>query len=189
VEFVVNVQNLRNIIFGIVLSALVASGWTQSGSGLDVPQLRNQIKSLYATGQFRDAIPLAQKILVIVEHEFGPDRPETAESLSMLGNLYELSGLYPEAEPVFKRALAIDGAALGQENPETATSLNNLATLYVATGEYARAKPLFERAIGCASSAQVQCRGKTSRTSSITSLERSIVLAIRLKKFALILWF
>ncbi|REG45543.1 tetratricopeptide repeat protein [Paraburkholderia sp. BL6669N2] len=142
-----NVQNLRNIIFGIALAALVGSGWAQSGSESDVPQFQDQIKILYEAGQFRDAISIAQKILTIVEHKFGPDRPETAESLSVLGNLYELSGLYPEAEPVFKRALAINEAILGPEHPATATSLNNLAALYVATGEYAKAKPLFERAL------------------------------------------
>jgi tetratricopeptide (TPR) repeat protein len=55
----------------------------------------------------------------IIEWPFGPQHPDTAQSLNNLANLYKDQGRYEQAEPLFKRALTICEQQLGSQNPAT----------------------------------------------------------------------
>ena len=68
--------------------------------------LTQQIIQLYKQGRYSEAIPLAQRLLTISEL-LGPDHPDVANSLNILGVLYRFQGRYAEAEPLLKRALSI----------------------------------------------------------------------------------
>ena len=110
-------------------------------------ELIGRIEELSQKGKYKEAIPLAEKLVVLTRRAKGDEDPDTATSLNNLAALYEDMGEYAKAEPLFKEALEIHQKIFGREHPDTATNLNNLAELYWAMGEYAKAKPLYEEAL------------------------------------------
>lgn len=98
-------------------------------------------------GQYGQALPLLQRCLAIFEKASGPDHPDTAASLNLLGLLYDKMGETGEAFRLFQRSLVIYLKVLGPEHPVTANSLNNLATQYLSMGQYEKALPLLQRSI------------------------------------------
>jgi Tfp pilus assembly protein PilF len=102
---------------------------------------------LRKAGKYSEAIPLAQRVLVAREGQFGPDHPLVATALNELGVLYRYQGRYAEAQPLFQRSLAIQEKVLGRDHPNVATALNNLAGLYSNQARYADAEPLYRRAL------------------------------------------
>jgi len=110
-------------------------------------QLNQQVRDLYRSGRYTEAIPLAERALAITEAQLGPDHPDMATSLNNLALLYDSLGHYGEAEPLYQRALAITEAELGPDHPSAALSLNNLAALYFSMGRYGEAEPLYQRAL------------------------------------------
>jgi tetratricopeptide (TPR) repeat protein len=108
--------------------------------------LTQQIIQLYKQGRYSEAIPLAQRLLTISE-PLGPDHPDVANSLNILGALYRFQGRYADAEPLFKRALSIREKTFGHDHPDVAQSLNNLASVYEAQGRYTDAEPLYKQSL------------------------------------------
>jgi tetratricopeptide (TPR) repeat protein len=113
----------------------------------EAKRLTQQAFELYQQGKYNEAIPLAEKALVIFKNLLGDNHPTTTSSLNFLAGLYKSQGKYTEAEPLFKQALAIRKAQLGDNHPDTATSLNNLAVIYYSQGKYTEAEPLFKQAL------------------------------------------
>jgi tetratricopeptide (TPR) repeat protein len=110
-------------------------------------RLHERIVELYQQGKLREAIPLAEKLVVLTKRAKGDEDPETAGSLNNLALFYEETGDYAKAEPLYQEALRIRQKVLGPEHPDTATSLNNLAVLYQAMGDCAKAEPLYQEAL------------------------------------------
>jgi CHAT domain-containing protein/Flp pilus assembly protein TadD len=108
--------------------------------------LTQQIIQLYKQGRYSEATPLAQRLLTISE-PLGPDHPDVANSLNILGFLYRFQGRYAEAEPLLKRALSIREKTFGPDHPNVAQSLNNLASVYEAQGRYTDAEPFYKRSL------------------------------------------
>ena len=102
---------------------------------------------LYQQGRYREAIPIAEKVLTISEKVLGPEHPNTATSLNNLAELYRNMGAYDKAEPLYRRSLAIREKVLGPDHPDTAQSLNNLGLLYNSLGAYEKAEPLYRRSL------------------------------------------
>jgi tetratricopeptide (TPR) repeat protein len=110
-------------------------------------ELIGRIEELSQQGKYKEAIPLAEKLVVLTRRAKGDEDPDTATSLNNLAALYEDMGEYAKAEPLFKEALEIHQKIFGREHPDTATNLNNLAELYWEMGEYAKAEPLNKEAL------------------------------------------
>src|ERR1041384_5341430 len=110
-------------------------------------RLNDRITELYQAGRYDEAIPLAERILAIMEKLAGREHIYVAQSLSNLALLYEVKGDYERAEPLYQRSLAIFEKKLGTDHLNVAQVLTNLAALYVAKGQYARAEPLFQRSL------------------------------------------
>ncbi|HWY92716.1 MAG TPA: tetratricopeptide repeat protein [Chthoniobacterales bacterium] len=110
-------------------------------------ELKRQIDELYREGKFREAIPLAEKVVFLTKRAKGEEHPDTATSLNDLAELYEAVGDYTKAEPLYQKALAIRQKVLGPDHPDTGTSLNNLAGFYLAVSDYAKAEPLYQNAL------------------------------------------
>ena len=119
----------------------------QSAELQEAEKLNQQVMQLYRQGKYREAIPLAEKVLAIIEKILGEEHPDVATSLNNLAALYQAQGNYTKAEPLYRRALAIYEKVLGEEHPDVATSLNNLAQLYRVQRNYIKAEPLYERAL------------------------------------------
>jgi tetratricopeptide (TPR) repeat protein len=109
-------------------------------------ELKRQIDELYREGKFREAIPLAEKVVFLTKRAKGEEHPDTATSLNDLAELYEAVGDYTKAEPLYQKALAIRQKVLGPDHPNTATSLENLAVLEFDLGRNKEAEVYAHRA-------------------------------------------
>ena len=107
------------------------------------PQAHNeQVIKLYKQDRYAEAIPIAEKALLIREKEFGTDHLEVARSLNNLAVLYKEMGNYSKAEPLYKRSLAINEKSLGPDHLKVAVILNNMALLNKSLGDYTKAEHL-----------------------------------------------
>ena len=146
-------------IFTVMLMSLVGAPrgvigqGTPSGQAAQPPELEEakrlneQAVKLHREGKYTEALPLAERALVIREKALGSQHLDVAQSLNTIAELYREKGDYVQAEPLYKRALAIREKALGAEHPDFAESVNNLAVLYYAKGDYVQAEPLYKRAL------------------------------------------
>ena len=134
-----------------MILAAAAVGFSQQESRESVAQKVNDLNlevfSLYNSGRYSEAVPLASRALEMAETKLGMDHPETAASLNNLAGLYLAQEEYAKALPLYERALAIRAKVLGRDHPDTATLLNHLGEWYRSQGEYAKALPLYERAL------------------------------------------
>ena len=133
------------IILGLGFSFLVNA---QAPAEDDSPaELNRRIDELYKDGKFKEAIPLAEKLVALTKQARGEEDAETAASINLLAHLYEKTGDYTTAEPLYKEALEIRQKVLGRGDPLTAQSLNNLGLLYLDMGDYAKAELLLGEAL------------------------------------------
>jgi class 3 adenylate cyclase/tetratricopeptide (TPR) repeat protein len=107
---------------------------------------------LWQRGEYTAAEQISKRGLAICENALGPDHPDVARSLHVLGMVYWIQGRHAEAEVVFSRALAIREKTLGPDHPDVARSLNSLGLAYPDQAEaepfYARATAIWERTLG-----------------------------------------
>ena len=86
----------------------------------DVSELNAKFQRLYATKQFNQAAPIAEKILQITEETRGPEDRKTALAANNLAEVYRYMGQYAKAEPLYERALKVFEKELGPEQtPES----------------------------------------------------------------------
>ena len=139
----------RLLIVLIFMVALLAGtpGWSDDNSQQKAIELMQEAMRLYQQGQYAEAIPYAEKALVICEKTLGHEHPVTAMALNILAEFCRATGSYDKAEPLLKRSLAIKEKALGPEDPSTALSLSSLAALYYNMGAYEKAEPLYRRSL------------------------------------------
>lgn len=107
----------------------------------------SRVTELHKKGLYSEGSSVAERELVRVEREKGPDHLETAAALNSLAMHYLDLGEFGRAEPLLARALAIRERAPGADDLDVATSLNNLALCHADRGDYARAEPLYTRAL------------------------------------------
>ena len=128
---------------------LLGSGpaWSNEDSFQKAKELNGEVIRLYQKGRYAEAIPYAEKALIIFEKTVGAEHPDTATSLNNLAELYRTMGAYEKAAPLYKRSLEIREKTVGPEHPETAAVLNNLALLYYTIGTYDKAESLYKRSL------------------------------------------
>jgi Tetratricopeptide repeat len=103
-----------------VIVMLLAAGLSSVGSGQPAAQeespaeLNQRIPKLYQQGKYEEAIPLAEKLVVLTRRAKGEEDPDTAASLSWQGELYQAIGDYTRAELLLKESLEIRQKVLGQ---------------------------------------------------------------------------
>lgn len=113
----------------------------------EVNRLVEQSNRLEKEGRYDEAIPLAERVVALVEKALGEENREVASALSFLGYLHRSKKDYARAEPPLRRALAIYEKVLGPEHYNVGTLLNNIAMLYTSRRDYARAEPLLQRSL------------------------------------------
>ena len=111
----------------------------------DVSELNAKFQRLYATKQFNQAAPIAEKILQITEETRGPEDRKTAVAANNLAEVYRYMGQYAKAEPLYERALKVfeKDSALSKRTDRKAWP----RALYDRMGQYAKAEPLELRAL------------------------------------------
>lgn len=113
----------------------------------EAQELNQEALKLYREGKYNTAIPLMERLLVIVEKVLGKEHPDVATSLNNLAEIYRTQGKYEQAQPLYLRSLAIYEKILGKEHPYVATILNNLALLYYLQGNYQQAEQYHLRSL------------------------------------------
>jgi tetratricopeptide (TPR) repeat protein len=98
-------------------------------------------------GRADDAAAHARRALDIEEAIYGPDSPEVARVLGMLGDALTAQNDNAGALAIYQRALAIVGATLGENDALYAATLGQLASALVALERPAEALPHLDRAI------------------------------------------
>lgn len=106
-------------------------------------QLSQEGADLINSGQYEDALPLAERIVNILEEELGAEHLDTATGLHNLGYLHLLRGTYEESEQFYLRALDIREQNLGSDHADTLVVINDLASAYSAMGRYQESEALF----------------------------------------------
>ena len=112
----------------------------------EVARLDAQAKSLYQAGRYHEAIPLAERVVGILEKTLGPEHRAVALLLGNLASMYQAAGDYIQAELSCQRALTIF-QKFGPESPEIAKLYGRLAVVYFAKGDRARAESTLGRAL------------------------------------------
>jgi tetratricopeptide (TPR) repeat protein len=110
-------------------------------------ELRKQVDQLSQEGRYREAIPLAEKLLDAVQRKYRGERRDTAVALNVLGIQYQMVGDYDKAKLSFQRALEIDLRLLGPDNADTGRSYLNLGSVFRAAGQYVQAEQLLQQAL------------------------------------------
>ena len=88
-------------------AAVLCFGSAVAQDNDDVREKIHQLEELRSAGKFQQAVPIAEEVLKYCEKNYGPDHPETADSLNDLASLYAGMGEYAKALPLFQRALKI----------------------------------------------------------------------------------
>jgi tetratricopeptide (TPR) repeat protein len=133
------------VLTGVSLFGAISFALAQQKD--EATELNNKVTELYNAGRYSDAIPIAQRLLMIRERTLGRDHPDVAQTLNNLAELYKSQGHYADAEALYRRSLNIAENALGRDHPAVATSLNNLAGLYREQGRYPDAEALYQRSL------------------------------------------
>ena len=80
---------------------------------------------------------LLERALPILQNYYGKDHPQTASTLTYLGNTYAALGDAESAKALLERALVINEYIYGTNNPMTARIFENLANISGALGSLA----------------------------------------------------
>ena len=86
-------------VFLLALSDLATAG-AQEGDLAQAQRLNGQVSQYHSTGQYQQAIPLAQRALTIREKALRPEHPDTAQSRNNLVLVYRATGAPAKAEPL-----------------------------------------------------------------------------------------
>jgi len=116
-------------------------------AGNDSLIINNMAMVYYENAKYKEAEPLMQRVVKILENPGGQPLPNYAGVLNNMALLYQATNRLVEAEPLMERALKIDETSFGKDHPKVAIRLNNLAQLYQATNRLKEAEPLMERAL------------------------------------------
>lgn len=94
--------------------------------------------------RYKEAEPLLEQFLTIVERWLGSEHPNTSVCLNDLAIVCLNQDKYAEAESLLQRALAINERNSGIDHPSVATILNNLTAVYRKQGKYTEAEQLLQ---------------------------------------------
>jgi CHAT domain-containing protein/Tfp pilus assembly protein PilF len=90
---------------------------------------------------------VAERAIALQERFLGPDAPDLARTLTLLGHLLDEEIDYAGAKRAFERAIAIREKAFGASDPRTARSHGSLALELKAMGDFGGARAEYERAL------------------------------------------
>ena len=110
-------------------------------------QLLDQAQAALQRGDFPAAEAGSLSLLQENIRVFGPDHPNVATALNLIGAAQFRQGKYSEAEGNFRRMLTIYERKTGPETMETAAALNSLALVLEKLGDYPGAETLLRRAV------------------------------------------
>jgi CHAT domain-containing protein/tetratricopeptide (TPR) repeat protein len=131
---------------GPLVHPIAASQAPASAAGQDA-QLIERAQAFRKTGDYTNALSLAEQALAIRERTLEADDLAVADVLHLVALLYDDRHEYLKAEAPNRRALAIREARLGPDHPDVALSLYNLAWLAKVRQDFAESEALYKRTL------------------------------------------
>jgi CHAT domain-containing protein/Tfp pilus assembly protein PilF len=110
-------------------------------------KLQQAARGFAVAGKYDDALPLLEKVVQLLQDEFGAEHLSLVYPLYLLGYNYNLKADYAKSEAFYQRGLQILERARRTEDPWFAVLLNGLSTTYTTKGEDSRAESLARRAL------------------------------------------
>ncbi len=105
-------------------------------------ELNDSLIYYYTNGEFKKAIPFAEKTVAAAKNELGESDINYAHSVTYLGMLYSYTGQNNKAETLYLKAAELYKKISGETHTNYTTSLNSLAGVYQNIGDYNKAEPL-----------------------------------------------
>jgi tetratricopeptide (TPR) repeat protein len=96
--------------------------------------LNSQVMSLYHAGYYKEAVPLANRVLLLREKILGPDHRLVAEALRNLSELFSAMGKSKEAMTAYQRYLTVFEKSIDAYGPELIAVLNRYVCLLLDDG-------------------------------------------------------
>lgn len=127
---------MKYCLFGfivIILLVFKSSAQTnaQSSELKEAEQLSAQVVRLYQSGKFNDALPLAERALILREKALGADTELVAAALRNLAEVQLARKNTKEAEVTYDRYLSVYGKAVGESNSKFVSALERYICLLV----------------------------------------------------------
>ena len=135
------------------------SSWPKHKDILTEANLRHQLGLIYLEAQ-GDALlgrNELEKVLAIEERHYGKDHPETAITLTNLGNAYGDLGDASGQKALLERALAIFERHYGKNHPNVAITLRCLALLHHTQDALTEAADFFRQALSSCPLSAARC--------------------------------
>ncbi|CAN5320004.1 MAG: TonB family protein [Pyrinomonadaceae bacterium] len=108
-------------------------------------RLNRQVVELYQAGKHGEAVPLAERVVMLREQAQGKDHIEVAVALNNLAMLYAELNKNDRARALYERALAIREAQPMPDEKSANRLREILGTLYYRKGDYDKAEAMFSR--------------------------------------------
>lgn len=122
---------------------------------LKAAHLLNEVaRYFYYYTQHANALPLFQRALTIREKGLGPEHPQIADSLSLLGHITYSLGQYADATLFYQRAFVLYEKIYGPEHPSALRAQYHIARLYRRQGQYTEAADLYQKVLSLQESTQ-----------------------------------
>ncbi len=113
----------------------------------EAERLTREVVALYKQGKYKEALPLAERVLALRE---GAEKPDEAKLALALGNLATVRlavGDSKGAKPLLERAVSLYNKQPEADALQYSQALQRLAALETSEQNYARAESLYERAV------------------------------------------
>ncbi|MCC7131954.1 MAG: serine/threonine protein kinase [Gemmatimonadales bacterium] len=118
----------------------------------DRPDLEAEMTEVLADGYdrlglYREAEPLARRALELRRAAVGPNHPDAAGALNLLGWILHERGQSREAAPLLEEAVAVRRTAGPAARADLSRSLNDLGVIYNALNRYPAAEAVLREAL------------------------------------------
>lgn len=136
-----------SIFFVIFLATfnLTAQSNVQSLEIKEAEQLSAQVVNLYQAGKFDEALPLAERALILREKVFGTENELVAAALRNLAEVQLAKKKNKEAEATYDRYLSLYGRVIGENNTNFISALDRYVCLLVGINRRDKALEIQKR--------------------------------------------
>jgi CHAT domain-containing protein/tetratricopeptide (TPR) repeat protein len=151
-------MRLLLLLVAVALGTVIFIGPSRAEED-ELAKLLAQTDLDYSTGRYAEAVPAAERIVVLARERFGEADPRYAAALNGLATFLQFTGSLDRAEELLRQSLAIDISALGPDHPDVATREANLALVLLDKGNAVEAASVLNQALAIGERQSVRSEG------------------------------
>ena len=129
------------------LAMALAVGAFAAATDADRVQVYHEFRTVFDAKQYKDALPLAEKLVSLTEEQYGGSDRALVNPLSNLGTTQYRLHDFKSAEETFLRSIKIVEESGGGADRALLRPLHGLGATYFATGQYEDASLILKRAL------------------------------------------